>query len=58
MSDLNETNSSTNTYSSSGFVADSYPKETNSTFRQVMLGILVTVVVIFIVLLISLVNLS
>lgn len=55
MSDLNDANLS-NTYSSCGFVADSYPKEVNSTFRQVMLGILVTIIVIFIVLLISLVN--
>lgn len=54
MSDLNDATSS-NTYSTCGFVADSYSKEGNSTFRQVMLGILVTIIVIFIVLLISLV---
>lgn len=57
MSDLNGSNSSA-TYSSCGFVADSYSKDTNSTFRQFMLGILVTVIVIFIVLLVSLVNMK
>lgn len=56
MSDLNS-NSST-TYTSCGFVADSYPKEVNSPFRQFMLGILVTIILIFIVLLISLVNIK
>lgn len=49
MSDLN----------SNAFVGgDSYLEDTNSPFRQFMLGILVTVVVIFIVILISLVNIE
>lgn len=57
MSELNDSNSN-NTYSTCGFVADSYPKEVNSTFRQVMLGILVTIIVVFIVILITLVNMK
>lgn len=57
MSDLNS-NSST-TYTSGGFITDSYTKsEDSSPFRQFMLGILATTIVIFIILLISLVNIK
>lgn len=42
----------------SNFIGESYMEDTNSPFRQFMLGILVTIVIIFIVLLISLVNIE
>lgn len=56
MSELNSSVSTT--YTSSGLMDDTFPKETNSIFRQFMLGILVTIIVIFIVVLITLVNIK